>query len=62
MRYGADYLNPGYELKNKGKSAPNAPYYCSLFPVPCSLKSRNCVCHSYKNCYINALSFVVFSN
>ncbi|WP_424100055.1 hypothetical protein [Moorena producens] len=26
---------------------------CSLFPVPCSLKSRNCVPHSYDNCYIS---------
>ncbi|WP_424102099.1 hypothetical protein [Moorena producens] len=26
VRYGADYLNPGVEAKNKGKSAPNAPY------------------------------------
>ncbi|WP_293077987.1 hypothetical protein [Moorena sp. SIO3H5] len=24
----------------------------SLFPVPCSLKFRNCVPHSYDNCYI----------
>ncbi|NEO48401.1 MAG: hypothetical protein F6K55_31520 [Moorea sp. SIO4A3] len=23
---------------------------CSLFPVPCSLKFRNCVPHSYDNC------------
>ncbi|WP_424101844.1 hypothetical protein [Moorena producens] len=28
------------------------PVPCSLFPVPCSLKSRNCVPHSYDNCYI----------
>ncbi|NEQ85482.1 MAG: hypothetical protein F6K26_36855 [Moorea sp. SIO2I5] len=27
------------------------PIPCSLFPVPCSLKSRNCVPHSYNNCY-----------
>ncbi|NEO38986.1 MAG: hypothetical protein F6J90_22670 [Moorea sp. SIOASIH] len=27
------------------------PLICSLFPVPCSLKSRNCVPHSYDNCY-----------
>ncbi|WP_287255944.1 hypothetical protein [Moorena sp. SIO4E2] len=26
VRYGADYPNPGYEAKNKGKSAPNTPY------------------------------------
>ncbi|NEO76581.1 MAG: hypothetical protein F6J99_10190 [Moorea sp. SIO4G3] len=26
VRYGADYPNAGYEAKNKGKSAPNAPY------------------------------------
>ncbi|NES42225.1 MULTISPECIES: hypothetical protein [unclassified Moorena] len=38
VRYGADYTNPGYEAKNKGKSAPNAPYALptpdSRFPVP----------------------------
>ncbi|NEP37777.1 MAG: hypothetical protein F6K38_42280, partial [Moorea sp. SIO3B2] len=40
VRYGADYLNPGYR-KNKGKSAPNAPYALSpnsspdsRFPIP----------------------------
>ncbi|WP_158517653.1 hypothetical protein [Moorena producens] len=45
VRYGADYLNAGYEANNQGKPAPNAPYLrnsllpvpCSLFPVPCSL-------------------------
>ncbi|EGJ31204.1 hypothetical protein LYNGBM3L_42190 [Moorena producens 3L] len=26
VRYGADYPSAGYEAKNKGKSAPNAPY------------------------------------
>ncbi|NEP36631.1 hypothetical protein [Moorena sp. SIO3B2] len=26
VRYGADYPNGGYQGKNKGKSAPNAPY------------------------------------
>ncbi|NEO17752.1 MAG: hypothetical protein F6J98_33945 [Moorea sp. SIO4G2] len=44
MRYGADYLNAGYEVEHEGKSAPNAPYsyYCLLlacllpevFPIP----------------------------
>ncbi|NEQ18490.1 hypothetical protein [Moorena sp. SIO2C4] len=35
MRYGADYPNPGYEAKIKGKSAPNAPYAPdSRFPIP----------------------------
>ncbi|NEO38470.1 MAG: hypothetical protein F6J90_19880 [Moorea sp. SIOASIH] len=28
------------------------PLLSSLFPVPCSLKSRNYVPHSYDNCYI----------
>ncbi|NEO15020.1 MULTISPECIES: hypothetical protein [unclassified Moorena] len=43
MRYGADYPKAGYEAKNKGKSAPNAPYALllplasCLLPVPCSL-------------------------
>ncbi|NEQ86828.1 MAG: hypothetical protein F6K26_44295 [Moorea sp. SIO2I5] len=32
VRYGADYPNAGYEAKNKGKSAPNAPY--AIFPIP----------------------------
>ncbi|NEQ63890.1 MAG: hypothetical protein F6K53_44025 [Moorea sp. SIO4A1] len=41
MRYGADYPNAGYEAKNKGKSAPKAPYAlrtpdCSLLRSPCS--------------------------
>ncbi|NEQ17486.1 MAG: hypothetical protein F6K44_28690 [Moorea sp. SIO3E2] len=30
VRYGADYLNPGYEANNKGKSAPNSPYALTL--------------------------------
>ncbi|NEO49746.1 MAG: hypothetical protein F6K55_38870 [Moorea sp. SIO4A3] len=32
VRYGADYLNPGYKVEDEGKSAPNAPY--ALFPIP----------------------------
>ncbi|NET68857.1 MAG: hypothetical protein F6K63_32480, partial [Moorea sp. SIO1G6] len=37
VRYGADYLNPGYEAKNKGKSAPNTPYAFNLQPTECLL-------------------------
>ncbi|NEQ83238.1 MAG: hypothetical protein F6K26_24420 [Moorea sp. SIO2I5] len=31
VRYGADYPNSGDEAKNKGKSAPNAPYWTPVF-------------------------------
>ncbi|NEN97251.1 MAG: hypothetical protein F6K50_17480 [Moorea sp. SIO3I7] len=34
VRYGADYTNPGDEAKNKGKSAPNTPYFLTLKPWP----------------------------
>ncbi|NEQ81444.1 MAG: hypothetical protein F6K26_14685 [Moorea sp. SIO2I5] len=33
MRYGADYPNPGYEAKNKGKSPLTHPTQSSRFPI-----------------------------
>ncbi|WP_424099125.1 hypothetical protein [Moorena producens] len=37
------YLFPSWEGLGVGS--------CSLLPVTYSLKSRNCVLHSYENCY-----------
>ncbi|WP_143727524.1 hypothetical protein [Moorena bouillonii] len=43
FHFQTSYPNPGHEAKNKGKSAPNTPYFncsqirCSLLPTPCSL-------------------------
>ncbi|NEO49747.1 MAG: hypothetical protein F6K55_38875, partial [Moorea sp. SIO4A3] len=33
VRYGADYLNPGYKVEDEGKSAPNAPYWTDTFKM-----------------------------